>query len=150
VWVGGDEGLVAAATRATVADCELISLRTVEDRRGSLTIAEAEHDIPFPIRRVYYLYDVPPGGARGGHAHRCLHQVLVAAAGGFDVVLDDGAVRRRVRLQDPQTALYIPPGVWREMDRFTEHALCFVLASEPYDASDYLRDYREFLAWRRS
>jgi dTDP-4-dehydrorhamnose 3,5-epimerase-like enzyme len=133
-----------------VDDCALISLRTVEDRRGSLTIVEAEQDIPFPIRRVYYLYDVPRGGARGGHAHRCLHQVLVAAAGGFDVVVDDGASQRRVRLDDPQQALHIPPGVWREMDRFTQHALCLVLASEPYDASDYLRDYPEFLAWRRS
>lgn len=149
MWVGGDQG-VAAATLPTVDDCELISLRTVEDRRGSLTIAEAEHDIPFPIRRVYYLYDVPRGGARGGHAHRCLHQVLVAAAGGFDVVLDDGDVRRRVRLEDPGTALLILPGVWREMDRFTDSAVCVVLASDPYDASDYLRDYTEFLAWRRS
>jgi hypothetical protein len=134
----------------TVDDCQLISLRTIEDPRGSLTIAEAEQDIPFQVRRVYYLYEVPQGGARGGHAHRSLHQVLVAVAGGFDVVLDDGVARRRVRLEDPRTALHILPGVWREMDRFTENAVCVVLASEPYDASDYLRDYREFLAWRRS
>jgi len=141
---------LAVASAATVDDCGLITLRTVEDPRGSLTIAEGEQDIPFSIRRVYYLYDVPQGGARGGHAHRNLHQVLVAVTGGFDVVLDDGAVRRRLRLQDPRTALHILPGVWREMDRFTENAVCVVLASELYEASDYLRDYQEFLVWRRS
>jgi dTDP-4-dehydrorhamnose 3,5-epimerase-like enzyme len=147
--VGGSTENLALTSGAAVDDCRLIRLRTVEDPRGSLTIAEAEQDVPFPIRRVYYLHDVPPGGARGGHAHRCLHQVLVAVAGEFDVVLDDGARQRRVRLDDPRTALHILPGVWREMDRFTANAVCVVLASEPYDASDYVRDYEQFLAWRR-
>jgi dTDP-4-dehydrorhamnose 3,5-epimerase-like enzyme len=141
---------LAVASRLSVDDCRLTTLRTVEDPRGSLTIVEGEQDVPFPIRRVYYLHDVPEAGTRGGHAHRTLHQVLVAVAGGFDVVLDDGVARRRVRLDDPRTALHIVPGVWREMERFTENAVCLVLASEPYDASDYERDYRQFLAWRRS
>jgi dTDP-4-dehydrorhamnose 3,5-epimerase-like enzyme len=135
--------------QTSVDDCCLIALRTVEDPRGSLTFVEGEQDVPFAIKRVYHLYGVPPGGARGGHAHRGLDQVLIAVAGAFDVVLDDGAGLRRVRLDDPRVGLHIPPGVWRELDGFSEGAVCVVLASELYEAADYVRDYDEFVAWRR-
>jgi dTDP-4-dehydrorhamnose 3,5-epimerase-like enzyme len=138
-----------AVPSTSVHDCRLITLRTVDDPRGSLTFVEGEHDVPFAIKRVYHLYGVPPGGARGGHAHRRLDQVLIAVAGAFDVVLDDGAEQRRVRLDDPRVGLHIRPGVWREMDGFSDGAACVVLASELYDAADYVRDYDEFLAWRR-
>jgi hypothetical protein len=108
----------AAAGFASVDECRLVALRTVDDPRGSLTIVEAERDIPFPIARV-----PPPrrpaGGRRGGHAHRRPEQILIAVAGSFAVVLDDGAARRRVRLDDPRAGVHIPPGVWRERDSFT-------------------------------
>jgi dTDP-4-dehydrorhamnose 3,5-epimerase-like enzyme len=135
--------------RTSVQDCSLVALRTVEDPRGSLTFVEAGCDVAFEIKRVYHLYGVPPGGARGGHAHRQLDQVLIAVAGAFDVVLDDGVEVRRVRLDDPRTGLHIPPGVWREMDSFSRGAVCVVLASELFEQADYVRDYDEFLAWRR-
>jgi dTDP-4-dehydrorhamnose 3,5-epimerase-like enzyme len=137
-----------AAGLASVDDCRVIPLRTVEDPRGSLTIVEGELDIPFPIERVYHLHGVPAGGRRGGHAHRRLEQILIAVAGAFDVLLDDGVARRRVRLDDPRAGLHISPGVWRELESFTVGAVCVVLASMPYDDDDYERDYEEFLNWR--
>jgi dTDP-4-dehydrorhamnose 3,5-epimerase-like enzyme len=137
-----------AAGCATVDECRVVTLRTVDDPRGSLTIVEAERDIPFPIERVYHLHGVPAGGRRGGHAHRRLQQILIAVAGAFDVLLDDGVARRRVRLDDPRAGLHIPPGVWRELDSFTDGAVCVVLASMAYDDADYERDYGEFLTWR--
>ena len=97
---------------------------------------------------MYHLHGVPVGGRRGGHAHRRLEQILIAVAGSFVVLLDDGAARRRVRLDDPRVGLHIPPGVWRELDSFTDGAVCVVPASMPYDAADYERDYEEFLNWR--
>jgi hypothetical protein len=132
----------------SLGDCRLIPLRTVDDPRGSITIVEAERDIPFPIERTYHLHGVPADGRRGGHAHRRLEQILIAVAGAFEVLLDSGAEQRRVRLDDPRTGLYIPAGVWREMDSFTEGSVCVVLASMPYDPDEYVRDYEEFLAWQ--
>jgi len=140
----------AAAGDVSVDECRLIRLRTVDDPRGSLTIVEADLDIPFAIERVYHLHGVPVGGSRGGHAHHRLEQVLVAVAGALDVVLDDGASRRRVRLDDPRNGLYIPPGIWREMESFSEGTVCLALASMPYDPADYERDYDDFLARRGS
>jgi dTDP-4-dehydrorhamnose 3,5-epimerase-like enzyme len=138
----------AARGCASVDECRLIPLRTVDDPRGSITIVEAEQDVPFAIERVYHLHGVPAGGSRGGHAHRRLEQILIAVAGAFDVVLDDCAARRRVRLDDPRTGLYIPPGIWREMESFTDGTVCLVLASMPYDEADYERDYEDFRARR--
>jgi dTDP-4-dehydrorhamnose 3,5-epimerase-like enzyme len=137
------------APQTSVHDCRLIALRTVEDPRGSLTFVEGERDIPFAIKRVYHLHGVPVGSERGGHAHRRLDQVLIAVAGAFDVLLDDGVERRRLRLDDPRAGLHIPPGIWREMDTFSDGVVCVVLASELYEASDYMRDYEKFLTWRR-
>jgi len=142
------ERTIAAAGYATIAGCRLIPLRTVDDPRGSITIVEGEQDVPFPIERVYHLHGVPAGGSRGGHGHRRLEQLLVAVAGEFDVLLDDGAERRIVRLDDPGTGLYIPPGIWRELEAFAAGSVCLVLASMLYDAADYERDYADFLAWR--
>jgi dTDP-4-dehydrorhamnose 3,5-epimerase-like enzyme len=135
--------------RASVDDCRLIALRTIDDPRGSLTFVEAEQDIPFAIKRTYHLHGVPAGGARGGHAHRRIDQFLIAVAGSFDVVVDGGRNRRRIRLDDPRVGLHIPPGIWREMDSFAEGTVCVVLASELYDAADYERDYEAFLTWCR-
>jgi hypothetical protein len=148
--VAGHLEQLPAVVPASVHECDLIALRTVEDPRGSLTFAEAERDIPFAIKRVYYLHGVPEQGSRGGHAHRRLHQLLIAASGTFDVLLDDGAEQRRLRLDDPRIGLHIVPGVWRALDGFSADAVCLVLASELYEASDYLRDYEEFLEWRGS
>jgi dTDP-4-dehydrorhamnose 3,5-epimerase-like enzyme len=139
-----------APPQPSIDDCRLIALRTIEDPRGSITFMEGEHDVPFAIRRVYHLHGIPEGSERGGHAHWRLDQVLIAVAGAFDVLLDDRVEQRRVRLDDPRAGLHIPPGIWREMDTFSEGAVCVVLASELYDASDYVRDYEEFLKWRRT
>lgn len=148
--MGGGGGVVASAGRASasVHECRLIALQTVEDPRGSLTIAETERDVPFSIERVYYLHGVPEQGKRGGHAHRELTQLLIAVAGEFDVLLHDGVDERRVRLDDPRTGLYLPAGIWRELDSFAAGSVCLALASMQYDAADYIRDYDEFLAWR--
>jgi dTDP-4-dehydrorhamnose 3,5-epimerase-like enzyme len=123
----------------------LIDFPIVHDPRGNLSYIEGEHQIPFPIRRVYYLYDVPGGAVRGGHAHRNLQQVLIALSGSFDVVLDDGMVRRKVSLNRSWHGLLIPNMVWRELENFSSGAVCLVLASEFFQESDYIRDHALFL-----
>jgi len=128
-----------------VAQCTLIDLPQISDPRGNLTFIEANKHIPFDIRRVYYLYDVPGGAWRGGHAHKELQQVMIAISGSFDVVLDDGDTRERVNLNRSYFGLYIPPMVWREMDNFSSGSVCLVLASTLYDESDYYYDYNTFL-----
>lgn len=129
----------------SVADCRLFELPRIQDPRGNLTFAEGGRHVPFEIRRVYYLYDVPAGAERGGHAHRRLHQVLVALAGSFKVRLDDGTERRTVVLNRPYTGLHVVPGIWRELEDFSSGSVCLVLASERYDEADYWRDYHAFL-----
>jgi len=126
----------------------MIALRTVEDPRGALTFVEAKCDVPFSIERVYYLHGVPERGRRGGHAHRKVAEVLIAVAGGFEVLFGDGLDERRVRLDEPRTGLYLPAGIWRELESFAAGAVCLVLASAPYDPGEYIRDYDEFLALR--
>ena len=125
-------------------DCQLIDLPVVHDRRGNLTFIEGGRQIEFPIERVYYLYDVPGGADRGGHAHRTLRQLLIAVSGSFDVVLDDGQASRRVHLNRAHTGLYIAPMTWREIDNFSGNSVCLVLASSRFDEEDYLRDYDAF------
>ncbi len=115
------------------------------DARGSLTALESERSIPFPIRRVYYLYDVPGGASRGGHAHRRLEQILIAVAGSFDVVCDDGSGRRRFHLNRAYHGLYLPAMTWRELSNFSSGGVCLVLASDYYDESDYIRSYSQFV-----
>ena len=127
----------------SVHDLKLISLPKIEDPRGNLSVIEKDI-IPFEIKRVYYLYDVPGGEVRGGHAHKELHQLIIAANGSFDVVLDDGKEKRTVTLNRPYQGLKIVPGIWRELVNFSSGSNCLVLASHKYDESDYIRDYEEF------
>jgi hypothetical protein len=126
--------------------CHLVTLPRVEDARGNLTFIEGGRHVGFDIKRVYYLYDVPGGAERGGHAHRQLEQLFIAMSGSFDVVLDDGHVRQRIHLNRSYVGLYVPEMVWREIDNFSSGSVCMVLASELYDAADYYRDYAEFCA----
>lgn len=124
----------------------VVALPKIEDPRGNLTAIESQTHIPFLIARVYYLYDVPAGASRGGHAHRELEQVIVAAAGSFDVTLKDGKDAERVTLNRPYQGLYLPKMVWRDIDSFSSGAVCLVLASDHYLESDYFRDFAEFQA----
>ncbi|MFD1188876.1 sugar 3,4-ketoisomerase, partial [Pontibacter rugosus] len=121
-----------------------IELPQVESRSGNITPVTCNKEIPFNIKRVYYLYDVPGGETRGGHAHRNLHQLIVAASGSFDVVLDDGKIRRTVSLNRPNYGLYVVPGIWRELINFSSGSVLLVLASMSYDECDYIRDYSIF------
>lgn len=124
--------------------CRMVSLPKVADPRGNLTFIEGGNHIPFEIQRVYYLYDVPGGAERGGHAHKGLHQLIIAMSGSFDVVLDDGANKKRVHLNRSYNGLYVCPMIWRELDNFSSGSVCMVLASNKYDKEDYYRDYAEF------
>ena len=131
-----------------VRDCRVIDLPKVSDARGNLTFIEGEQHIPFDIRRVYYLYDVPQGAERGAHAHKALHQLIIAISGSFDVILDDGEEKRRIHLSEPYAGLYVSPMIWRDLENFSPGAVCMVLASSRYDEADYFRDYQEFLCAR--
>ena len=132
----------------SLTDCRIIDLPIIHDPRGNLTFVESNSQIPFAIERVYYLYDVPGGSERGGHAHRGLHQLIIAMSGSFDVVLDDGNDKKRVHLNRSYQGLYICPMIWRELDNFSSHSVCMVLASNRYDEADYYRDYAEFMRAR--
>lgn len=126
--------------------CKLVELPVAHNPQGNLTFIEAERHIPFRIARVYYLYDVPEGAVRGGHAHRELEQLILPIGGSFDIVLDDGTERERILLDQPRVGLYLPRLIWRELENFSAGAFCLVLASAPYDESDYYRSYDEFRA----
>lgn len=130
-----------------VSEAKVIDLFKVTDRRGNLTVVEGMKDIPFNIARTYWVYDVPGGESRGGHAHKRLKQFIVALSGSFIVNLDDGYNKRSILLNHPYQGLEIETGIWRTLDDFSSGAVCMVLASEPYDESDYIYDYDEFLAY---
>jgi hypothetical protein len=127
-----------------LAACHMVAFPRVNDPRGNLSFVEGGEHIPFDIRRVYWLYDVPGGAERGGHAHRNLQQVVVAMSGSFDIVLDDGTIQHRFHLNRSYAGLYIPSMIWREIDNFSSGSVCMVLASEHFDESDYIRDLSEF------
>lgn len=129
----------------SIEDCELIELPKITDPRGNLTFIEGMRHIPFEIRRVYYTYDVPGGADRGGHAHKALHQLIIAMSGSFDVTLDDGRNKKKFHLNRSYQGLYVCPMTWRDLDNFSSGSVCMVLASNLYEASDYYRDYNEFL-----
>jgi hypothetical protein len=130
-------------------DCRLIELPKIADPRGNLTFVEGGNHIPFDIKRVYYLYDVPGGSDRGAHAHKNLHQFVIAMSGSFDIVLDDGERQRRFHLNRSYYGLYVCPMMWRTLDNFSSGGVCMVIASERYDESDYIRDHQEFIASAR-
>lgn len=125
-------------------DCQLVELRKITDLRGNLTPLESFIDVPFQIARVYYLYDVPGGSHRGGHAHKELQQLIIAVSGSFDVMLDDGTEKQKFTLNRPYVGLYVCPMTWREIDNFSSASVCMVIASEKFDESDYYRDYNKF------
>jgi hypothetical protein len=126
-------------------NCKIVELPKITDPRGNLTFIEGGDHIPFDIQRVYYLYDVPGGAERGGHAHKGLHQLIIAMSGSFDVLLDDGKQKKRVHLARSYYGLYVCPMMWRELDNFSSGSVCMVLASNKYDESDYYRDYDQFM-----
>ena len=128
--------------------CKIIELPKIHDPRGNLTFIESGEHIPFDIQRVYYLYDVPGGAERGGHAHKGLHQLIVALSGSFDVLLDDGKEKRIFHLNRSYNGLYVCPMIWRELDNFSSGSVCMVLASNRYDEDDYYRDYANFMRVR--
>jgi hypothetical protein len=131
-------------------NCKIVELPKITDPRGNLTFIEGDDHIPFDIQRVYYLYDVPGGAERGGHAHKGLHQLIVAMSGSFDVVLDDGKNKKRMHLARSYYGLYVCPMIWRELDNFSSGSVCMVLASNKYDEADYYRNYNDFMKDRWS
>ena len=134
----------------TVYDCTIIELdKHHSDRKGNLSVVQNGSTVPFDVKRVYYLYDVPGGESRGSHAHKELSQLIIAASGSFRVTLDDGNVKRSFTLNRPYQGLYVKPGIWRDLDDFSSGAVCLVLASEVYEKEDYIRDYQEFLKFRK-
>lgn len=126
-------------------DCTVLELPKIHEPRGNLTFIEGGRHVPFDIQRVYYLYDVPGGSERGGHAHKGLHQLIIAMSGSFDVLLDDDKDRKRVHLNRSYQGLYVCPMIWRELDNFSSGSVCMVLASNRYDEDDYYRDYARFM-----
>ena len=123
---------------------QIIDLPKIEDSRGNLTFVEQNNHIPFDIKRVYYLYDVPGGSVRGGHAHKQLHEFIIAASGSFDVILKDGQRSKRYHLNRSYYGLYVPPMMWRELDNFSSSSVCIVLASDFFNEEDYIRDFDEY------
>jgi len=129
-------------------NCNVIQLPRIHNVAGNITIVQNGGQHTFDVARVYYLYDVPGGSERGGHAHKSLEQLIIAASGSFDVVIDDGKNKKVVELNRPYFALYVKPGIWREIINFSSGAICLVLASEKYNPEDYIRDYSEFLRFK--
>lgn len=133
----------------SVFDCSMVELdKHHSDRKGNLTVVENGTTLPFDVKRVYYLYDVPGGENRGSHAHKELSQLIIAASGSFTVTLDDGKCKRSFFLNRPYQGLYVKPGMWRDLEDFSSGAVCMVLASEVYKKEDYIRDYDEFIKYR--
>lgn len=133
----------------SVFDCSMVELdKHHSDRKGNLTVVENGETLPFDVKRVYYLYDVPGGEDRGSHAHKELEQLIVAASGSFTVTLDDGEAKRSFFLNRPYQGLYVKPGLWRDLEDFSSGAVCMVLASEVYKREDYIRDYEDFKRYR--
>ncbi|HSS50943.1 MAG TPA: FdtA/QdtA family cupin domain-containing protein [Thermoanaerobaculia bacterium] len=130
----------------SIQDCHLIDLPKINDERGNLTFIEGERHVPFAVRRVFYVYDVPGGSRRAGHALKSCQQFIIAISGSFDVLLDDGVSRQKFHLNRSHYGLLVAPRVWREIDNFSSNSVCLVLASAVYSESDYYRDYEDFLA----
>ena len=129
----------------SINECRIIELPKISDPRGNLTFVEGGNHIPFDIKRVYYLYDVPGGASRAAHGHKALHQLIIAMSGSFDIKLDDGLETKTFHLNRSYYGLYIPPMMWRDLDNFSSGSVCMVLASQPYQEDDYFRDYQQFI-----
>ena len=137
-------------SKHSVNDCHIVELdRHHSARKGDICVVENGQTVPFDTQRLYYLYDVPGGVSRGGHAHKGLYQLIFAASGSFTVTLDDGCTKRSYTLNRPYQGLLVKPGIWRELDDFSSGSVCLVLASEKYDEADYIRDYDDFLKYRK-
>lgn len=130
--------------KSSIYDCVILPLEKIHNRAGNLTVVEGRKHLPFDVRRVYYLYDIPGGETRGGHGHKELFQFIVAAGGSFDVLLDDGINKKVVTLNRPNYGLLVVPGIWRELLEFSSGSVCLVLASHKYDETDYIREYTQF------
>jgi hypothetical protein len=133
---------------SSVYDCHVLELNKIHNPAGNITIVEGDINVPFNIRRIYYLYDIPGGESRGGHAHKELQQLIFASSGSFEVLLDDGKNKKIVRLNRPNYGLLVVPGIWRELFEFSSGAICTVLASHKYSESDYFRDYTSFIEYK--
>tara|TARA_B100001059_G_scaffold41029_1_gene32995 strand:- start:5228 stop:5647 length:420 start_codon:yes stop_codon:yes gene_type:complete len=133
----------------TVFDCSVIDMSKVHTHNGNITVIENGINIPFEVKRIYYLYDVPGGESRGGHAHHELEQYIIATSGSFDVILDDGINKKKFTLNRPYLALHVVPGLWRELNNFSSGSISLVLASEKYKEEDYIRNYQEFLNFKK-
>jgi dTDP-4-dehydrorhamnose 3,5-epimerase-like enzyme len=135
--------------KSSIFHCNVIELNKINNRAGNMSFVENAKNIPFDIKRVYYIYDVPGGSDRGGHAHKNLEQYVIAVSGAFDVLLDDGTNKKIVRLDRPYMALHIQKGIWRETRNFTSGSVCMVMASEEYNIEDYIDDYAQFIHFKQ-
>ncbi|WP_294142895.1 FdtA/QdtA family cupin domain-containing protein [uncultured Sanguibacteroides sp.] len=134
--------------KTSVYDCFIIELDKHHHEKGNISVVENNETIPFDVKRIYYLYDIPGGESRGGHAHKELKQLIIAASGSFSVTLNDGNVKRTFLLNRPYEGLYVVPGIWRTLDDFSSGSVCLVLASMKYEDTDYIREYDEFLNYK--
>lgn len=135
-------------TESSIYNCNVLTLPKIHNRAGNITALNNSVDLPFDIHRVYYLYDIPGGVLRGGHAHKELQQLIVAVSGSFDITVDDGLNKKTISLNQPYYGLHIIPGIWRELNNFSSGAICLVMASLKYDEHDYIRNYSEFLNYK--
>lgn len=133
--------------RPTIYDCSIVELQKHHHAEGNLTVIQNSIQLPFDVKRVFYLYDIPGGESRGAHAHKECHQFLIAASGSFEVFVDDGNAKRTIQLNRPFYGLHVPPGIWAAEQSFSSGSVCLVLASDSYQESDYIRNYDDYLAW---
>lgn len=133
---------------STVYDCSIVEMKKIQNRAGNITIVESNTSVPFTIKRVYYLYDVPAEEERGGHGHKELYQLIVASSGSFTITLNDGKTKRSFHLNNPNLGLLVVPGIWRELNNFSSGSVCLVLASMAYSEEDYIRLYDDFIKYK--
>lgn len=133
----------------SVNDCKIIELPKIHNPAGNITAINNNKEVNFNIKRIYYLYNIPGGESRGGHAHKNLYQLVVAASGSFDIIINDGTNIKKIFLNHPNKGLFIVPGIWREIENFSSGAICLVLASEKYDENDYIRNFNDFLNFKK-